>query len=302
MTGGGTGEVAAVVEDELLSEPDEPEYFQPGRDITVDDAELSNTLERLRLPDQAESVESIAGRLEGSFSASWAMSADNAADALGLVFNATDPLAFTGGRATTSSWYLGVDYLSGTAERNLQGVLPTEYTLEWDNEENTVTESITALYADEEFDTSITPTDINRTASGEAVPFHGASLDINTVAQTKLQSITLSISDIARYQWGASRYPLDAVINDPQTTIDVEAVFSEEDQLAAAYGETDATSPQDSIDEVSATLDLSVAGQSAADWSLSAGKPDTYNWANLAGTDDTTESLSMQINGTEVTV
>lgn len=104
MTGGGTSEAAAVAETDLMTEPAEPTYFQPGRNLTVEDAELSNTLERLSLPDQAESVESIAGRLEGSLSASWKMAADTAADALGLIFNATGPLTFTGGRATTSSW------------------------------------------------------------------------------------------------------------------------------------------------------------------------------------------------------
>jgi len=302
MTGGGTSNVATVAETDLMTEPAEPTFFQPGRNITIEDAELSNTLERMTLPDQAESVESIAGRLEGAFSANWAMAGDTVSDALGLIFNSAGPLTFTGGRATTSSWYLGVDYLDGTCERNLQGVLPTEYTLEWDDESNTVTQSLTALYADEEQATSITPTSITESANGNTVPFHGASLDINTVPQTKLSSITLSISDIARYQWGASRYPLDAVINYPKTTLDVEAVFSETDQLALAYGADGATTPQDSVNEVSATLDLSANGGSVASWSLSAGKPDTYNWSNLVSADDTTEPLSLQISGTEVTV
>lgn len=303
MTGGGAAQVAFAPEPSPFEDlPADPTYIRPGRNITVEEASLSNALERMRVPDEAESVESIAGRVEGAFSVSWAMSADRIGDVQPIIFNDSGT-GFVPGQAATSKWFLGLDYLTGTAERALVGVTPQEYTLEWNAEDNTVTESLTAVYQDEELNTSITPTSIQGAGTGETVPFHGASLDLNTVAQTKLQSFSLTISDIARFQWGADRNALDAVINAPKASVDLEAIFTETDQLKSALGGSSATTTQDSIDEVSAVIGLSEGGSTATEYTISAGKPDQYDWNALVEADpDTTESVQLQGNGVEVTV
>jgi len=301
MTGGGAATVAFVKEDSFQTEPGTPDYFLPGVNPTIDEIEVANALERLRLPDQAESVESIAGRFEGAFSASWAMSADRVADVHDIVFNSggTD---FVNGAAATSSWYLGLDYLSGTAERNAIGFAPTEYSIEFSADENTVTESITGVHADEAFSTSITPTSIKEPGTGETIPFHGADLDIDAVGQTKLQSFSLTISNIARPQWGASRFPLDMVIDAPDATLDVEAIFSEQDQLELAYGGggSSVSEPQTDVPGVSATITLSEGGSTARTVNLSQVTLDTYNWNQLVSNEDATESISTQVNGVSV--
>lgn len=307
MTGSGSATVAFAKEQSFqgsLVDSDTdgtPEYYLPGKNITVDEISISNALERLRLPDQAESVESIAGNFEGALSASWAMSADRIADVHDIVFN-NSGTSFTNGQAATSAWFLGVDYLSGTAERAVTGLAPTEYSVEYSSEENTVTESITAVYADETLNTSITPSNISEPATGKTVPFHGASLDINSVAQTKLQSFTLTISNIARPQQGASRYPLDMVIDAPESTLDVEAIFSESDQLELAYGGggSSVTEPQNSVGGVSATIDLSVNGSTARTFNLSEVTPNDYDWSQLVSNEDTTEPITCQVNGVSV--
>ena len=307
MTGKGTSEVAFAPEVEpfgdLVDDDSDstPEYYQPGRDVTVESGpELSNELEDLDLPDQAESVESVAGRMVGSFEVSWKTAADRVDDVQSIIFN-SGGTSFAGGQAVTSTWFFGLDYISGTAERAVSGVIPQSYTVSYDDESNTIEESLSCAYADETFNTPITPTSIQSAGEGQTVPFHGSSLDINTVAQTMLSSAELTISDIARYQWGASRHPLGAVIDAPSTELSVSAIFSEKDQLEAAYGGDGTTTPQDQLDSVTAVLGFSVAGATATEYTLSAGKPGTYSWENLTSSDDTEESITLSINGTEVT-
>lgn len=305
MTGAGTSEVAFAIEDTFMgslvdSDADgNPEYYQPGRNIEISDVELSNALQRLRVPDSAESTESLAQNLEGAFSASWVMSADRVADVQSIVFN-DGGTAFAPGRAATSRWFAGIDYLDGVAERELIGVTPTEYSVQY-QQNGTIQESLTAVYGDENYGTAITPSSILATSAGQSIPSHGADLSINTVSQTKLQSATLSINNIARFQRGADRKPLDAVIAAPQTTLDIEAVLTETDQLELAYGGGGATTPQDSLTGVGGSFSLSVGGTTVTTYDLSAAKPENYNWNDLAsGDNDMTESATLQVNGVSV--
>lgn len=302
MPGAGAATVAFVKEDGFQSEPTDPTYYLPGRDLTVDEIEAQNALARLTLPDQAESVESIAGRFETGLSASWAMSADRVGDVQDIVFNGSDGQSFVGGeRAATSSWYLGLDHLSGSSERNLTGVYPTEYTVEYSEDSNTITESLTAVAADESSDTSITPSSIQSAGQGQTIPFHGAQLDVGGSTQAALSSFTLTISNIATPITGAARHPLDAVCGRPETTLDFEYTMQDgPDQLAAAYGGSSATSPQTQVDGQSATITLSVAGSTATTLNLSNTTPDSDDWTSLVSEENAGESVSAQVNGVSV--
>lgn len=279
-----------------------PEYYLPGRNLQIQTVELSNALRRMRTPDSAESVESIAGNLEGAFTAEWVLNADRVGDVHDIVFNDAGT-GFTDGVAATSRWFTGIDYIGGTAERELIGVTPTEFRVEY-TEGGMIRQSLTAVYGDEESNTSITPSNIQTAGDGQSVPSHGADLTVDTVSQTKLESATLSVSNIARFQRGASRTPLEAVIAAPEATLDVEAVFSEADQLELAYGGggSAATTPQDSLAEASGTLSFDVDGATATTYNLSAMKADSYGWEDLVAADsDLSESVSLQVNGVSIT-
>lgn len=301
MTGGGSSTVAFVKESSFQTEPGTPTYYLPGRNVTVDEANLQNTLQRLREPDTAEAVDSLSGNLEGAFSASWAMSADTHADVRDIVFNDAGG-GFTSGLATTSSWYLGLDYIDGTStstvERNLTGCIPLEYSISYDQGTNTINESLTMGYADETKGTTITPSSISGPTDGSEVPFHGFTLDVDAATVNKLQSATLSFSNIARFQRGTSRTPVDAIAATPQVTLDASAIYNTDDYLELAYGASGSTSTQDNLTNVTGTVTLDSAGTTVATYSLPKLKPDNYDWSDLVNGDtDTTDPVTYHVNG-----
>ena len=301
MTGAGSATVAFGKESSFQgSLSGAPDYYLPGRNITVEEIEASNALERLSLPDQAESVESIAGNFETGLSVSWAMSSDRVSDVQDIIFNSSGT-SFTNGQAATSAWFLGLDHLSGTSERALDGVFPTEYTLEYSEDSNTLTESLTLVAADESENTSTTPSGINSAGAGTTVPFHGAQLDIDGTTITALSSFTLTISNIAQPITGASRHPLDAVIAGPETTLDFDATMKDGPQtLDYAYGSSGSSTTQDSVGGVSGTITASVGGTTATTFDLSEVTPDTNSWSDLVAQANAGEPVSAHVNGVSI--
>jgi len=303
MTGAGSAQVAFVKETSFDTVPGAPTYYLPGRNVTVDDLTLDNALERLREPGSEEAVESLAGNLEGAVAMSWIMSNDTHGDVRDIIFN-DGGTGFASNHATTSSWYLGVDYLdtttsTATAERHLKACIPLEYSIEYDTDVNAIRESVTMGYADEALSASLTPGSITRPASGTDAPFHGASLDIDSTTVARLQSATISFSSMYRYISDTSRTPVDAVLAAPETTLDMAAVFNTTDYLAQAYGGSGATAPQDSVDSFSGTLSFDTAGGTTiATYTMSAVKPDNYEWSSLVDPEtDLTDSVSYHVNG-----
>lgn len=297
MTGAGSASVAFAKEDEFRSLPADPTYYLPGRNITIDDLTLPRALQRMRTPEAVMAATSLAGQIEGALAASWAMSADVQADVRDIVFN-DGGTKFETGAAATSRWFVGVDHLAGTAERELKGVIPLEYSVAYSEAENTITESLTMGYADEEVDTAITPAAIQGPTDGNDVPFHGASLEIDAGTVTKLQSATLSIGNIARFQSGPDPNPVDAVIAAPEATLDATAIIEGTDRLELAYGSSGATSTQGTMDSVSGTFGFAVGGSSVVSYDLPKLKPDQYAWQDVVNPDaDTTDQTTYHVNG-----
>jgi hypothetical protein len=197
---------------------------------------------------------------------------------------------------TSAEWYTGVDYLTGTAERVLKGVVLTDASVQWGQGDN-VTVSVTGVYGDESLNTSITPSSISD--AGNPCPFHQASFSIDGVTQTKEQSATLTFSPLARLQRGSDRQPVDAVLGPVDPTLTVEAIFTEDDQLELAYGSSGATSPQDAVGGVSASATFGdTTGSTVLDYTLSGVTPASYSWSDLVNPDtDLTEPITFQING-----
>jgi len=299
VTGGGAASLAFGKEQSFtgaLSGP--PDYWAFGRNPTLTDLSLENQLQRLDEADAVESVESVKTNFEGAVAVEAVVSADVHGDVHDLVFN-DGGTAFTSGRPTTGRIYAGIDYLDGTAERELIGCIPVDYSVTYEQGAMT-TYSLTMLYADEAEATSITPTSVTQASDGSSVPFHGTDLTIDSASVTKLQSTTLSISNIARFQRGGETAPVDAVIAAPETTLDMSAIFSgPEKRLDLAYGGGSVSEPQDQLSSVTGSLSLtSKGGTSVATYGLPKLKPDTYQWADLIDAEtDLTEPTTFHVNG-----
>lgn len=303
MTGAGSAQVAFVKESSFNTLPGAPTYYLPGRNPVVNDLSLDNVLERLREPGTEEAVDSLAGLLDGAVSISYSMSNDVHGDVRDIVFNDSGT-GFTSGHATTSSWYLGVEYLdttttTATAERHLKACIPLEYSITYEQGTNTISESLTMGYADEELNTSLTPGSITKPSDGNDAPFHGASLTVDSNTVNRLQSATLSFSNISRYITGPSRTPVDAVLAAPTTTLDAAAVYNTNNYLELAYGSSGATTIEDSINSVSGSLVFKTAGGTTiATYTLSELKPDSYQWSDLVDAEtDLTDPVSYHVNG-----
>jgi hypothetical protein len=301
MTGAGSASLAFVKEDSFGTLPGDPTYYLPGRNPTIQDLSLDNVLSRLREPGNAEAVDSLAGNLEGAFGVSYAMSNDVHGDVRDIVFN-DGGTGFTSGLATTSRWYTGVDYVDGTtvstAERELSACIPLEYQIQYQQGQNTIRETLTMGYADESLNTAITPGSITGPTDGNDVPFHGAELTVDATVIDREQSITLSFSNISRYQRGSSRTATNAVLAAPETTLDVAAIYGGNDTLELAYGGTSATAPEDQLTNVSGDLTFDVGGTTVATYSFAKLKPDSYEWADLLDEEtDLTDPVTYHVNG-----
>lgn len=301
MTGAGSGSLAFVVEDSFDTLPGTPQYYEFGRNVTVSELELANALQRTRAVGEVESVESIAQQLEGAFAVEAVVSNDVHDEVHNLIFNDAGT-GFTPGAAPSGRVYAGLDYLSGTAERELQACIPLEYSVTYE-EGSLVRYSLSMAYADEALNTSITPSSVTTVSEGSSVPYHGASLTIDSTAQGEyLQSATLSITGVSRFRRGAQRAPVDAVVGPCETSFDTSAIITGTDELELAYGAASSTAPQDTVGGVSAALDIATAGGTpVATYAMENATPNSHAWADLVTADtDTTESISWQVNGVSV--
>jgi hypothetical protein len=301
MTGAGSGSLAFAPEDSFDTLPGTPSYYEFGRNTTVTELNLQNTLQRTRAVGQTESVESIAQRLEGAFAVEAVASADVHSNVHDIIFN-DGGTGFTTGAAASARVYPGVDYLSGTAERELQACIPLEYSVTYE-EGGLVRYALTMAYADEGLNTSLTPSSVTTVSEGTSAPFHGVGLTIDSAAQGQyLQNTTLSITGISRFRRGAQRAPVDAVAGPCNATLETTAIITGTDELELAYGAADATAPQDEVGGVSASLDIATAsGTNIATYNMSGVTPNTHAWGDLISADnDTTDEIGWQVNGVSV--
>ncbi|SEW10297.1 phage tail tube protein [Natrinema salifodinae] len=304
MTGAGAATLAFAKEQTFMgdlvdSDSDgTPEYWKFGRDPTVTDLELDRALSNMSEGDQAEYVESIAGNLEGAFGVEAVVSSDVHSDVEDLVFNNADGTGFTPGRAASGRVYTGIDYLDGTAERELVGCVPLDYSVSYQQGE-TVTYSLSMGYADENLNTSITPSSINGVTDGTSAAWHGVDLTIDGTTVAKLQEAELSISNISRFQRGASHIAEDAVLARPETELTVDAIFTGPSRTELAYGSAGATTTAARMNSVSGALDIAVDGASVSTYNLAKLKPTMHSWSDLItdGDTDTTDSTTFNVTG-----
>ena len=294
MTGAGSATVAFAMEDEFLDLEASPTYYQPGKNVQVQDLSIQNALERIRDPGEAMPVDSIAQTFEGALSVSFDLAGDAWHD---LVFPDSGTSFPSGAYYTPSAhWYLGLDYLDGTAERVAKGTAVVDAQVQWQSGA-TVNVSLTMIYGNEELNASITPANIEVPPAGDLYAFHGGDLELDSTIQAGLQQATLNLSNLARFRRGGDRFPMDVVGGAIDATLDVEATFTEEstDNVALAYGGS--SEPASSLDSIPAQFALENGAGGSITYDLGSLKPDTYGWNNLVNPDeDTTESVTFHVN------
>jgi hypothetical protein len=303
MPGAGSATLAFGIEDSFAGSvvdqdsSGNPSYFSFGRNPTVQDLSLDNQLERLREAGAIENVAAIKTNFEGAFGVEAVANEATFNWVNSVVFNAGSdgsPTGFTTGRARSATVQAGSEYLASTGTdtkvRALKGVVPTDFEISYE-QGDMVRYTLTCLYADEQDGTE--PTDLTRPAGGDDTAFHNADFAVDGVTVNKLQSATLSFSNLYRMQRDADPTAVQAVLSAPETSLDTEAVFEGTSYLERAYGDLATTSPNDRLTGVSATVNLSISGTTVATYELVEVKPDTYEWASLLDPEtDTTDPVS----------
>jgi hypothetical protein len=275
-----------------LSPADTAYHF--GRNPTVDTLSLDRQLQRMVEAGVIESVEAVAGNLEGAIDVTAVVNGGVHGDVEDIVFNSGPGTGFTSGQANSATVYVGSEYLdSGSTTdkiRELSGVIPTSYEVSY-SQGGMVEFSLTMLYADES-DGSV-PSTVNSPTGGQDATFHSFQLDIDSTHISKLQSATLSFDNLYKFQRGDQQSPIAATLARPELSLSVTGIWDDpSNQLEYAYGDSGDTSPQQTMTGQSATVDIDYASTDITQYGLSGCKPTTYGWQDvISGESDTTETV-----------
>ncbi|MFC6765436.1 phage tail tube protein [Natrinema soli] len=307
MTGAGTTSVCWTREPSFLTAPSTPTYVHAGRNASVNEIELSNALERSRLPDDNEAVESIAQNLEGALALEydlvhpWMLT-----DA--FVSNHTDDdsdgvLEWSMGRGQmpTSRWFIGVDIGSNTVERVPKAAITTQLQLQVSLNSNArVTQTL--VYADETKNTTMTPGTI---VGGDQSPYvyHGGSFTVDGTTQKKMQSGSIDITNGGSLDQGWNRKAVDAVAGDADYTVNATKIATEEtsSNVTLAYGNSNAPATSSGIDGVPGKLQLTRGDGDQITLSMEGVTTNTYGWDNVPPSGDERVQEGIELYPTRVT-
>ncbi len=144
----------------------------------------------------------------------------------------------------------------------------------------------------------LTVSNIETPSKSEIVAWHDVDWEIDGVGVDKLQSLSLSLSNMARMQRGQSRKALEAVIGAYEPSLSAEAILEDGRQRSLAYGSATADEPLDSITETDTTITIG----SLNDLDVLGVQPTTYDWASLVAADeDITEPTDYHVREIQVT-
>lgn len=302
MPGAGSGELIIGHEQDFMGSlvdadsDGTPELWGAGRNDTITELDLQNQLENLSQGDTVWDVESVKTNFEGAIGIEAEISADVHSDGVEpIVFNDAGT-GITPGVASSARIFTGVQYPTGNAQRELLGCIPLTYEISYE-QGSMVTYSLTMAYADEEPGGTVDLSTATRASDGSTVPFHGFQLDIDGTTLEDEQSVTLSISDIARLEYGSSPTANWGLIANPSATLDVTANFTEPSRLELARGSSTGAAA-DTLDSVPATMTLtSMGGVTVSTYNLEKLKPDSYSWSEVLSGETTTDSTTFNVTG-----
>jgi hypothetical protein len=302
MVSGANATVAYLHEPEgdYTGSPSDTDYKVPGIDCTIDEVSIDNALDRLRTPGDPEAADTIATSFEGAFTISFTLGNPWW---LNHVFGApptgTGPYTweFESGTVQSARFYVGVDFINGTAERVLKGVVFGGLQLQCEVG-NTVQAQLTGFYADEQRNSSITPGS-TPSEGDDPLVYHGATIEVpNSTTLQKIQDFTLDIQTGARPAQGLDRKPVEAVMGAIEHELTVNKVVTSTDQLNPAYGNT--TAPATTVDgAANATIEFQGAASSGTrqEYQLTHVTPNDYNWQNIGNPEeDISEAITYYVD------
>lgn len=277
MAGG--AEVVYSVEDSYMALAGTPVWKQPGMDLEVGNASLENALQRARHPDSPKPQGSRAGNLEGAFSLTYSQTTQQNVHELVFPNNSNTELADSAALAPTATWYISADTPGSTEERFLSGAAVESITWNYQQgEKNTV--ELTIIYGDEPEvggTYGSAPSSFSQPTKDDIVMFHDSDFTLDSATVSKLQSLSVTISGLARFRRGQQREPVDAVVGAYEPTLSFQAVLEDNSRQQLAYGSSSATEPLDTINQVDATFAFDVA----SDLNLTGIQPNSYQWSQL---------------------
>jgi hypothetical protein len=285
------------LEDSFATLPGTPTYFEPGKNIEIGSASLERALTRARQPDDPRPAGSREGNREVALSVTFTMTDANFHD---LVFaDAGTALASTAMLAPTATWYLSSDTLSSTQERFIQGAAVESVTWNYTQGED-VTVELTIIggreYGGGDTNAPATPGTITQPTKDDIVTWAGTDFAIDAADVSKLQSLSLSITGMARFRRGQQQEPVDAVVGAYEPSLTVDAILEDGTRRELAYGSSGATAPQDTVEESPATLDFANPAGNVASYDLSGIQPTSYSWNSLVATDsDITDPVDFHV-------
>ena len=301
MTGAGSAEVAARLEDGYLTPDTEGEWFQPGKDISVGDLSIDNQLTRNRDPDDATPDGSREGNFVGTASVSFTMTDDKWHDLLPFE---NGSLSQQGGLAPSAEWYFGVQALDDDlAEINESitaagaSVINAEVQYQ---EGQDVSVDLTIEFGDLS-DSAPAAGEIVQPSSEDVYTHHGTDLSVGGVDQSAMQSATLSLANLARRQEQQARTPRAMVVGAIEPELTTDAIFSGPDQLELAVGGT-TNSVGDMIEgEETGSLTFENGLGETIEYTLSKLQPIDYSFTALVEPDtDLTEPVTYHVANVEV--
>ncbi|MFB9804131.1 phage tail tube protein [Haladaptatus pallidirubidus] len=173
--------------------------------------------------------------------------------------------------------YAGINYLTNTTERQLEGVVGTNYSITV-SQGDPVEASLTALYGNETPNASITPSSFE--TEPEPLIFHQGQMNIGGTNQTLMEEAELEISPNARFQRGWNQHPQEAVLGGVETSLTMSKVITGTDLRAEAYGGSGG--PQTQVNGPTANLSLQTPGTSGLTFNVTDfAKPSEYGWTNF---------------------
>lgn len=273
--------------------------YLPGKELTVDQFQITNNRQGLRELGEVVPGESVEGAFEGVLGVTYTMDGTRHGDVRDIVFS-SGGTNFTSGLAPTSRWFVGTDYLdtsfsSQTVELQLDSCIPRSYSLTYEQDTNTVRENLVLAFADVSLNSSITPSSINGPTAGREAPFHGVSVTIDGSTVNRNQGLTLEFPEtMYRYHREEDRNPVSAVQNgvDPRMTSRV--VYHTDDYLGIALSgdDTTATSAEEVLEEVSGDVAFSDSSGVVARYNFSNLGLETWQGQNFVATENDFEGVS----------
>lgn len=288
----GTRQLAYQIEpaNDYAGSPSGSDYLVPFKNPTIEDIELSNALQRMRLPDDPQAVESVAMRFEGAFGVSgvltepwWLTSHFGTAPGAGGETSApyTYTWDYTDHTIRSSRWYVGVQSTTGEIERELKGVVlgQVEFSI---SEGEPVNVTLTGFYGDESGNGSLSPGTLVG-ADADPMLFHGGSISVPASSEVAMpQSATLSLNSSARAMREWERKPVDAAIGNVETTLSLSNIIRGTDTRSLAYGNSSAPVTSSGVSGAAdGTLQFTGAGSEALTLNLTRVKHNTYNWSQV---------------------